>query len=77
MAPGVGRGYLREMTNREKLVRDINGLSEAINLALKEVTTRPMTRQIRARIMGSVQYATSELGNLIRQLEQLDAQQGS
>jgi hypothetical protein len=60
------RGYngCSMSTEREKLVRDINGLKESVRLGWLEMAGKPMTPAERQGLRKSIDSLVTELNNL-------------
>jgi len=59
------------LNEREKLVRDIDGLKESSRLAWLEMISKPMTPGDRQELRKSVESLVRELDNLRTRLDQL------
>jgi hypothetical protein len=57
-------------TEREKLVRDINGLKEIVRLGWLEMAAKPMTAAERQELRRSIDSLVSELNTLRMKLDQ-------
>jgi len=58
-------------SEREKLVRDIEGLKDRIQLAWREMLSKPMTAGERQELRSSLESLISELNGLHTKLDQL------
>jgi hypothetical protein len=56
-------------TEREKLVRDINGLKESVRLAWLDMVSKPMTSAERRELRNSIDSLVRELNNLQTKLD--------
>jgi hypothetical protein len=68
-APGLAISCSRELvtpmsTEREKLVRDINGLKESVRLGWLETAAKPMTPAERLELRKSIDSLVTELNTL-------------
>lgn len=59
------------LSEREKLVRDIDGLKDRIQLVWQDMLAKPMTAGQRQELRDSVESLISELNNLQTKLDQL------
>ena len=67
--PGLAISRSRELvtpmsTEREKLVRDINGLKESVRLGWLETAAKPMTPAERLELRKSIDSLVTELNTL-------------
>lgn len=58
-------------SEREKLVRDIDGLKDSIRLAWHDMLSKPMKAGDRQELRDSIESLISELNNLKTKLDQL------
>jgi SMC interacting uncharacterized protein involved in chromosome segregation len=58
-------------SEREKLVRDINGLKESISLAWMDMISKPMTAAERAELRNSIDSLVKDLDSLRSKLDRL------
>jgi predicted nucleic acid-binding Zn-ribbon protein len=58
-------------SEREKLERDIDGLKEKIELAWRDMLSKPMTAGERQELRDSIESLIGELNNLQTELDQL------
>jgi hypothetical protein len=56
---------------RERLVRDINGLKESVRLAWMDMLSKPMTAAERGELRKSIDSLVKDLDNLRTKLDQL------
>ena len=59
------------LSEREKLVRDIDGLKDRIQLVWQDMLSKPMTAGQRQELRDSLESLISELNNLQTKLDQL------
>jgi len=67
----AGALRLRLISEREKLVRDINGLKESISLAWMDMISKPMTAAGRAELRKSIDSLVKGLDSLRSRLNRL------
>jgi len=58
-------------SERENLVRDIDGLKDRIQLVWRDTLSKPMTAGERQELRDSLESLVSELNNLETKLDQL------
>jgi len=58
-------------SERENLVRDIDGLKDRIQLVWRDTLSKPMTAGERQELRDSLESLVSELNNLQTKLDQL------
>ena len=58
-------------SEREKLVRDINGLKESISVAWMDVISKPMTAAERGELRSSIDSLVKDLDSLRSRLDRL------
>jgi SMC interacting uncharacterized protein involved in chromosome segregation len=58
-------------SEREKLVRDINGLKESISLAWMDMISKPMTAAERGELRNSIDSLVKDLDSLRSRLDRL------
>jgi hypothetical protein len=58
------------LSEREKLVRDINGLKESIGLAWMDMTSKPMTTAEREELRKCIDSLIKDLDSLRSKLDQ-------
>jgi uncharacterized coiled-coil DUF342 family protein len=58
-------------SEREKLVQDINGLKEKINLAWMDMISKPMTAAERGELRKSIDSLVKDLDSLQSKLDRL------
>ena len=58
-------------SEREKLVRDINGLKESISVAWMDMISKPMTAAERGELRSSIDSLVKDLDSLRSRLDRL------
>jgi hypothetical protein len=62
---------MAKLTERETLVRDINGLKESIRLAWMDMVSKPMTASERRELRKNIDSLIMRLDDLRRKLDSL------